>query len=1348
MSAALDAIFDSLAENEFSKVNTNNIVDVWVPAAKRLTEANCGLPQSDCDSISAVIRSWSGIAWDSSREQILAMGGGHFSYPGNEGYVFDIATLAWQRNGLPSAIETVSNFGDGDDYIIPAVSASSTVANYVPTASHTYKRFQYIPWLDKYLYVNPSDYYANSASRYAGADMSDTSARLNSGPFLIDPTKFDPNKTVGADGTGVDPTDLGAEIYENRDWHQTIGVHVATRSVVVDNINQRIFAINESANKLQQLIVSADGSADQVVDLKTVANANTVVQGVYVPHLDAVVYVTQNGLSCVPVGPGYDVYFPYTNISDPDTLAFGTEAGIEYDADRRVIILWQAGYNNTVSAVWELDVPDIHGPSGWVLRKTEAATGPTGGPAGNNYFVSGKWINVGGNRWIGVINSSDGTEVGQVWAYKSKTDKPRSVIHKKSELSLDTQLKTLTGLTPLAVLPFMEGAGATTKNFADGSSLSLNDGAWEILSDGQTVINGGLILPDLGTKTDITVVAVVYRDVNKTGSIYDYFAICENPSESCRFSFAPESSAVQGSFIQNANFFSNQRAPWDRLVIAMTQGGGVPARICIGGGDVFNTGGTVASTDLSDGLHVFERATASLDTSHGVFFALYDGSATDTQLQALSLNPFEQIFDSATTTVDDAPNAFTVADVTAAEIGSEVISDPVVVSGINTTIPASVTDAEMSLDGGPWNAGPAIVGNGSQIRLKVTAPGTYTTTLSPAPVLTIGSQSDTWTVTTEDEPVIPFPTGWERKCAITVNSALVQGSDKAGFVAIITDAMLPAGMLDGGADSAANGGGDVRASLDSAGATEIPVDPAVFVVDATPANRKAKIKIYIPSLAGSADTTVYLWWKNAGVSHPDPSYAYARKEVYQDRAFQVNFNDSSGAPTDAAGNVTFDTSSAPTYNGDGTASLNSALHSTDTAPFDTQTGYRYSYDSTTAVSIPSWVSVFWAYDGSRHWLTFQRYGSSNEMRVFHNGSYSPIQAYGTLNGLTGKVDICWDGSTVYVYTNGTLFDSVAQSAIAFFNTTEWYALGVSSSFVSGTYQDLFFDNQYRDADWIATEQNNRDSEAAFWSVGSIETASSSPVTVTASASLSAIFKQQGLLRAAAADAILRAQGLSSEAGLDSVLKLLAVNSSVSLDTLLRQSRELLSDIDVVLKRSGLSEGLAFDAILSNPSQLLANLSAVLKGQSVRQASVDAMLRLSFELNATVGAILQKRLNASVGVDSILSDPNSTTVFASINSILQQAVQVQGSLSAILKSVGDAESAALDAYLSMQVSRSASLDALLIAMSGVSASLNAVIKNTGIQVSAAVDAILSDNTTFIPPTHLVRLLKSHRIVTVH
>lgn len=126
-----------------------------------------------------------------------------------------------------------------------------------------------------------------------------------------------------------------------------------------------------------------------------------------------------------------------------------------------------------------------------------------------------------------------------------------------------------------------------------------------------------------------------------------------------------------------------------------------------------------------------------------------------------------------------------------------------------------------------------------------------------------------------------FPTGWSYKRKVEIDTGQKSGSP-TGIVLTITEASGLAdanGPLDAdGTAPAQNGGGDLRVSSDAAGTNQIPLDVVSFVTDNDHASATCELKVNFDDLSSDA---LYLWWGTAGTeSQPAVTDTYGRNAVY------------------------------------------------------------------------------------------------------------------------------------------------------------------------------------------------------------------------------------------------------------------------------------------------------------------------------------------------------------------------------------------------------------------------------------------------------------------------------------
>jgi hypothetical protein len=135
---------------------------------------------------------------------------------------------------------------------------------------------------------------------------------------------------------------------------------------------------------------------------------------------------------------------------------------------------------------------------------------------------------------------------------------------------------------------------------------------------------------------------------------------------------------------------------------------------------------------------------------------------------------------------------------------------------------------------------------------------------------------------------------WGRRVQLT---GITPVATATGFVGLITADNMPAEVMDGGVNSALNGGGDLRVSTDNAGANQIPLEVVNFVVSGTPSLRQAQLWVRFPTYE-SANRSLWLFYNRAGQTQPPVTDPFGRNSVWQD--FEAAWHFSNG--DDSTGN--------------------------------------------------------------------------------------------------------------------------------------------------------------------------------------------------------------------------------------------------------------------------------------------------------------------------------------------------------------------------------------------------------------------------------------------------------------
>jgi hypothetical protein len=125
------------------------------------------------------------------------------------------------------------------------------------------------------------------------------------------------------------------------------------------------------------------------------------------------------------------------------------------------------------------------------------------------------------------------------------------------------------------------------------------------------------------------------------------------------------------------------------------------------------------------------------------------------------------------TVEDSTPDPFTFSDQTGVGFSTTVASNTVTLSGFNMPVPISVGGGEYSINGGAYTSTPGAALAGDQVTLRATSAPAYLTRVDTT--LTVGGISDTWGVTTLENPVNHPPTD------LTLTPASVPENEPAGI---------------------------------------------------------------------------------------------------------------------------------------------------------------------------------------------------------------------------------------------------------------------------------------------------------------------------------------------------------------------------------------------------------------------------------------------------------------------------------------------------------------------------------------------------------------------------------------
>lgn len=428
MTAAQTSLVDTLAalpEGQWLLASLNRYSDVWAPEELRPLDVN-GMGAT---APSKIIAAWSSFAWDSNRGDLILYGGGHANHPGNDVYRWRSGTRLWERAALPSEItrDASGNFTaiDGPDA--------------APAAAHTYDNNIFLPTLDRFLTFGGAAY--NNGGAYRRATTAGQSR--NTGPYLWDPSKADPDKVGGSTGSHVKrvsphPEIVGGQMWQNRDMARYLAAnpslpawHVEGCTGYANEGGKDVVYVGArlgfgTATQLFKYVINDldNPGLDSWTQLGGYWNSP---QGQTVCSFDPVQKLfVKLGNSTTPFtywlttasggNSNYEkaIQFSETSGEFASRLASGNinirYCGFDFDPVRRKYALWCGG-----PEVWLLTPPGVPGPSGWLLQKqavpslSDAPTSDTG------TGVLGKWKYIPNlDAFIALQDST----AGNVWVYK------------------------------------------------------------------------------------------------------------------------------------------------------------------------------------------------------------------------------------------------------------------------------------------------------------------------------------------------------------------------------------------------------------------------------------------------------------------------------------------------------------------------------------------------------------------------------------------------------------------------------------------------------------------------------------------------------------------------------------------------------------------------------------------------------------------------------------------------------------------------------------------------------------------------------------------------------------------
>lgn len=419
------SLLRSVPQGGWVQASLNRFSDVWVPDGLRPMDSN-GLGTS---VPSKIIAAWSGFAWDSNRGDLILYGGGHANYPGNEIYRWRGSTRLWERGSLPSDI---TRDASGNYVTLDGPDAA-------PVSAHTYDNNIFLPMVDRFLTFGGAAY--NNGAAYRRATSNGQSR--NTGPYLWDPAKADPNKVGGNTGSHVKRVDLhpeivGGQMWHNRDfalnlagntqlpaWHlegctgyatengkdvvyvgARLGLGTATQlfKYVINDVN------NPKTDSWTQLGGYWDAPQGQ-----TVCTFDPV-QKLFVKLGNQTTPFTFWDVTATGGNSNYERRIGYTEPTGEwaARLASGQidirYCGLDFDPVRRQYTIWCGA-----SDVWMLTPASVVSTSGWSLQRQAAPVSTSAPSVATGTGILGKWKYIPN---LDAFMALQDSTAGNIWLYK------------------------------------------------------------------------------------------------------------------------------------------------------------------------------------------------------------------------------------------------------------------------------------------------------------------------------------------------------------------------------------------------------------------------------------------------------------------------------------------------------------------------------------------------------------------------------------------------------------------------------------------------------------------------------------------------------------------------------------------------------------------------------------------------------------------------------------------------------------------------------------------------------------------------------------------------------------------
>lgn len=576
-----------------------------------------------------------------------------------------------------------------------------------------------------------------------------------------------------------------------------------------------------------------------------------------------------------------------------------------------------------------------------------------------------------------------------------------------------------------------------------------------------------------------------------------------------------------------------------------------------------------------------------------------------------------------------------------------------------------------------------------------------------------------------------FPTGWSHKFALTIDADYVD-SDLTDFTVLVSDLVVPTGFWD----EVKDGGGDIRASSDSAGSTQLPVDVRICDVS----GEVLDLAVKVSAISSSTDTTIYIWIGKADESQPAVNDTYGQYNAYDGSfkgvyAFHEDPSGSAPQMLDRTSNAKHGTTYGTMTSGDSVSTANGRGldhdGTDDQVQFESNPLPAYSSAMTMSCLVypndtgNQGMFQVYGYDSGDGLFLLTRAASGSVRYILTptggSADLNPVTGWSLTSGAWQHLAFCWSGSSIYAFRNGTISSNSASATGTIGTSTQFVRLrfggGTGSGseyYLDGQSDEVRVSNVARSAAWLKAEYYNHLNAATFASPGSL-TAVSSGTDIDATTGTVEI---SGLIASVSVGTTIGAATTTVE--------IIGLPATVALPT----------NIDVgtaTSEISGLPASVSVGASISTVAgtvEIVGLSATVLAGTSIESVTSQVIITglaadvsVGTFISSTIGSVSISPINAVVSLGVLVQSTTDTLVITGLQASVSSATVVSattGSLSisgsvaivsptvSILASVGNLTITGLTASLSTSLVVAATTGTVSIVGAGADVSVSSAV----------------------------------------